>query len=196
MIRVEVRIAAAAATDLQEAAAVDAAAVPGRKPAAQGLRALRVLPGPPDLRVPSVRSDRRVNRVQPGLRGQRALPERPDPAAQLAKQERQALPERPDPAAQLAQRGLPARPVPAVQLARRERQVLPERPAPAARQALPVQQVRQERRALPEKQGLQVQLAPQVLRQPSGSVLLLRQIRSKTPRLLIPARIRTRLLIL
>ena len=181
MIRVEVRIAAAAATDLQEAAAVDAAAVPGRKPAAQGLRALRVLPGPPDLRVPSVRRDRRVNRVQPGLRGQRALPERPDPAAQLAQQERQALPERPDPAAQLALQ---------------ERQALPARPVPAVRQGLPVQQVRQERRALPEKQGLQVQLAPQVLRQPSGSVLLLRQIRSKTLWLLIPARIRTRFLIL
>ena len=39
MIRVEVRIAAAAATDLQEAAAVDAAAVPGRNPAAPVQRA-------------------------------------------------------------------------------------------------------------------------------------------------------------
>lgn len=34
MIRVEVRIAAAAATDLQEAAAVDAAVLLGRNPAA------------------------------------------------------------------------------------------------------------------------------------------------------------------
>ena len=89
MIRVEVRIAAAAATDLQEAAAVDAVAVPGRTPAAPVQRALRVLPGPPDLRVPSVRRDRRVNRVQPGLRGQRGLPGRPVPAVHLARRERQ-----------------------------------------------------------------------------------------------------------